>query len=207
MTMATHSRLAPAAQAGTTLIEVLVTVVILSFGLLGIAAFQAKAQVGSMEAYQRAQAVILMEDMHARMTATPALATAYVTTGVGTGDAPANCSLEATRAARDKCEWSQALRGTAEQSGTSSVGAMTGARGCITQVVAPDNTAGACQQGIYIISVAWQGLHKTKAPSAARACGKDKYGDEGLRRVVSTRVAIAVPNCAMPAMSAFTPIP
>ena len=54
---------------GLTLIEVLVTLVILVFGLLGIAAFQAKAQVGSIEAYQRAQAVVLLQDMRARSEA------------------------------------------------------------------------------------------------------------------------------------------
>ena len=56
----------PCSERGVTLVEVLVTVVILAFGLLGIAAFQAKAQVGSIEAYQRAQAVVLLQDMRKR---------------------------------------------------------------------------------------------------------------------------------------------
>lgn len=195
----------PRRQAGTTLIEILVTVVILAFGLLGIAAFQAKAQVGSMEAYQRAQAVVLMEDMQARITATPNLAASYVTTGVGTGDLPANCNALTNRPDQDKCEWSQALRGTAEMKGTASVGAMLGARGCVTQVVAPNPTNNACQHGIYIVSVAWQGMHKTKAPPAGLTCGRNQYGDEQLRRVVSTRVSVAVPRCTTSPTSAFTP--
>jgi type IV pilus assembly protein PilV len=53
----------PSRQRGTSLVEVLVTVIVLAFGLLGIAALQAKAQVGNLEAYQRAQAVVLLQDM------------------------------------------------------------------------------------------------------------------------------------------------
>lgn len=197
----------PRHQAGSTLIEILVTVLILAFGLLGIAAFQAKAQVGSMEAYQRAQAVVLMEDMQARMNATPQLAADYVTAGVGTGDLPANCTALTARPARDLCEWSQALRGTAEVKGTANVGAMTGARGCITEIIARNDTNGACQQGVYRVSVAWQGMHKTKAPGAALTCGKDLYGAEENRRVISTRVAIGVPSCLLPVNSAHVPQP
>lgn len=206
MIMATFPLL-PRRQAGSTLIEILITVLILAFGLLGIAAFQAKAQVGSMEAYQRAQAVVLMEDMQARMNATPALAADYVTAGVGTGDLPADCTTLAARPARDLCEWSQALRGTAEMQGSANVGAMQGARGCITQITARNNTDGECQQGVYRVSVAWQGMHKTKAPAEGLTCGKDAYGSEEHRRVISTRVSIGVPSCLLPLNSAHVPTP
>ena len=47
-------------QRGVSLIEVLITMVVVAFGLLGLAAFQAKAQVGSIESYQRAQAAVLL---------------------------------------------------------------------------------------------------------------------------------------------------
>ena len=62
--------------AGLSLVEVLVTVVILAFGLLGIAALQAKVQVGSIEAYQRAQAIVLVDDMRARILGNSANAAA-----------------------------------------------------------------------------------------------------------------------------------
>jgi hypothetical protein len=43
--------------------------------------------------------------------------------------------------------------------------------------------------------VAWQGLHKTRAPSAT--CGAEQYGaDDAYRRAISTRVAIGIPTCA-----------
>jgi type IV pilus assembly protein PilV len=183
---------------GVSLVEVLVTVVILAFGLLGIAAFQAKAQVGSIEAYQRAQAVVLMQDMRARLTGNPDNAADYVTNApLGTNDAsPADCSTQTAGANRDKCEWSNALKGAAlteSVQANSKSTAVLGARGCIEQLQASDPTAGVCQPGIYRITVAWQGLHATVAP--ALACGQNAYGDDSNRRAVSVRVAIGLPHC------------
>jgi type IV pilus assembly protein PilV len=183
---------------GLTLIEVLVTLVILVFGLLGIAAFQAKAQVGSIEAYQRAQAVVLLQDMRARLASNPAHAADYVTaTPLGTGDTqPADCSGAATASANDLCEWSRSLKGAALAAGTtagSASSAVIGARGCIEELQAKDETSGICRPGIYRVTVAWQGLHPTKAP--ALACGKDQYGADTNRRAISVRVAIGVPRC------------
>jgi type IV pilus assembly protein PilV len=185
-------------QRGTTMIEVLVTVVILAFGLLGIAAFQAKAQAGSIEAYQRAQAVVLLEDLQARMAGNPENSADYVTaTPLGTGHAPGDCTLLAAGSARDKCEWSTALLGAAEVTGTVAseirVGAMLGARGCVTQIQARSTTPGACSPGIYQLTVAWQGLHATRAPTST--CGSGQYGNETLRRAIGVRVAAGVPHC------------
>jgi type IV pilus assembly protein PilV len=59
---------------GFTLIEVLVTLVILTFGLLGIAGLMAKGQRVSFEAYQRQQAVALATDMAERIRANHTLA-------------------------------------------------------------------------------------------------------------------------------------
>ena len=90
--------------------------------------------------------------------------------------------------ARDKCEWSTALLGSAELKGDDNqrVGGMIGARGCVTE----DDAA----NRIYTVSVAWQGLTATKAPDATLNCAKDLYGDEKLRRVVSIPVRIATLN-------------
>ncbi|HEU4372414.1 MAG TPA: prepilin-type N-terminal cleavage/methylation domain-containing protein [Telluria sp.] len=187
----------PRRQRGTSLLEVMITMVLVAFGLLGIAAFQSKAQVGSIEAYQRAQAVLLLEDLQSRMTGNAAQAEAYVTTTpLGTGDTgqPADCASAAAGSARDLCEWSGALKGAAEVLATNKVGAMTGARGCITQVQAKDETSGVCTPGIYQLTVAWQGMHATLAP--AQACGRNAYGtDDKLRRAISVRVAVGLPHC------------
>jgi type IV pilus assembly protein PilV len=186
----------PASQRGTTLIEVLVTVVVLAFGLLGIAAFQAKAQVGSIEAYQRAQAVVLLEDMQARMLGNGESIAQYVTTtALGSGNAEFGDCSGLARVERDKCEWSSALQGASERKGSEKLGAMKGARGCISELQARIDTAGLCQPGVYLLTLAWQGMHPTAAP--ALACGKNAYGPDTNRRAISVRVALGVPGCTL----------
>jgi len=181
-------------QRGITLIEVLITIVILAFGLLGIAVFQSKASVGSIESYQRAQAVILLDDMTARVQGNPENAAFYESTNIGTGDdQPADCSALGTGATRDVCEWSNLLKGAAETDSDTKVGAMIGARGCITLLQAADRSAGVCRPGIVQVAVAWQGLHATQAPSLD--CGQRQFGDESYRRLISAQVLIPLLDC------------
>ena len=185
----------PGRQRGVSLIEVLVTMVVLAFGLLGLAAFQTKAQVGSIESYQRAQAAVLLQDMQSRLTGNTVDAASYVTGGaLGTGDSlGTDCKLAAAGSARDKCEWSAALKGAAEKREGVLGGAMEGARGCVTQVQIQNTAAGVCRPAIYLVSVSWQGLHATRAP--LHACGKDLYGPDTNRRTISARVAVGLPAC------------
>jgi len=183
-------------QYGMTLIEVLVTIVILAFGLLGLAGLQSKYNIGMIEAYQRAQALVLLDSLAERIKSNQSNAASYVVAStLGTGDSYSeDCSGEAPGAARDLCEWSNALKGTNEETdGGGKVGAMIGARGCVTQVQAPNPTSGVCTPGIYQITVAWQGMHKTKAPTVA--CASGSYGDDTNRRAISTRVTVGLPTC------------
>jgi type IV pilus assembly protein PilV len=196
------------------MIEVLVTFVILVIGLLGLVGLQAKGQQAELESYQRGQALVLLQDIIDRMNANRLAAKnlAYVTTGltpayVGNGasgpTALSDCSA-LTGAPRDLCEWGNALIGASEitQSGTCStasgancVGAMIGARGCISYdatTEVPDTlnnpTPGT---GVLTVSVAWQGVSPTVAPPApvktpsALDCGKNTYPSEAQRRVVT----------------------
>ena len=55
-------------QGGTSLIEVLVTVVIVALGLMGAAGLQSRMQLSEVEAYQRTQALVLLNDMANRIT-------------------------------------------------------------------------------------------------------------------------------------------
>ena len=48
---------------GFSLIEVLVTLVLLAIGLIGLAGLQAKTSLAEMESYQRAQALIIAQDL------------------------------------------------------------------------------------------------------------------------------------------------
>ncbi|MFD2367789.1 prepilin-type N-terminal cleavage/methylation domain-containing protein [Pseudoduganella sp. GCM10020061] len=180
---------------GTSLIEVLVTLVIVAFGLLGVAAFQAKAQVGSVESYQRAQAIILLDDMTSRINVNSDAAADYVGTFGTADEQPADCSEADPGVDRDLCEWSAALKGAAEvdESGTQ-VGGMIGARGCIEQVTIANPAPGVCTPAVYRVTVAWQGLHETRAP--ALSCGRNAYGTDTFRRAISSRITVGLTTCS-----------
>lgn len=182
---------------GTSLIEALVTIVILAFGLLGVAGLQTKIGVAEMESYQRAQALLALAQMTESMSANPAQAAAYVSnTPLGTGDAqPAACTGIAPGPNRDLCEWSNTLKGNNETSAAgASTGAMSGGRGCVTQVQAPNPALGVCSAGVYQVSVAWQGMAPTAVP--ALACAAGLYGgNDAYRRVMAATVTVPTTSC------------
>jgi type IV pilus assembly protein PilV len=180
---------------GTSLIEVLVTVLILAFGLLGIAGLQSKNHLAQFESYQRSQALLVLSDMAERISANRAQAAAYVSAGaLGTADTqPASCTSISAGPNRDLCEWSNTLKGASESKSAANSGAMLGARGCITQLQAPDPTLGVCRPGIYRVAVAWQGMNATKAPTIA--CGQGSYGADTYRRVIAAQVYVGLPSC------------
>ena len=68
---------------GFTMIEVLVTIAILMIGLLGLAALQTNATVAELEAYQRSQALVLVQDMADRISANKANADSYKQIDIG----------------------------------------------------------------------------------------------------------------------------
>lgn len=168
---------------GVTMLEVLVTLLVLTFGLLGVAGMQAQMQLAEREAYQRAQAVALLQDMVDRISANRKNVASYVTAApLGTGSA-IDCTAPATVAARDQCEWHTTLLGAAEASGGTLLGAMTGARGCISNPVAT-------MPRQMIVAVAWQGLSATVVP-AATGCGAGEYGaDDRFRRAMIASLVI-----------------
>jgi type IV pilus assembly protein PilV len=164
--------------------------------LLGVASLQSKVGVAEMESYQRAQALLALSQMTERMSANTANAAAYVSNSIGTGDAqPTDCSGIAPGANRDVCEWSNTLKGTTESSAAgASTGGLTGGRGCVTQVQAPNPALGVCSAGIYQVSVAWQGM----APTAANlglACATGQYGNDAFRRVIAATVYVPTTSC------------
>lgn len=170
------------AQTGFTLIEALVTIVILAFGLVGLVGMQAKMQVAQTESYQRAQAILLLQDMTNRISANRTIAAQYVVSApLGTGDSqPSSCS-GLTGVPLDLCEWSQELKGAGEKQSANSVGAMIGARGCVDQISA--------NPPMYRVTVAWQGLSGLKAPSVA--CAQNLYGSDAMRRAIYGVVTVA----------------
>ncbi|WP_316157562.1 type IV pilus modification protein PilV [Cupriavidus sp. BIC8F] len=183
-------------QRGISLLEVLVAIVILTIGLLGLAGLLGKVYLAEVESYQRAQALLVLNEMTERISANRAQAASYVAANpIGTGDSqPASCVGIAVGPDRDLCEWSNTLKGAAEQKASANIGAMVGARGCITQVQAPDPTLGICTPGIYLVAVAWQGMHQTAAP--AITCGQGQFGtDDTRRRSIASQIFVGLPAC------------
>lgn len=177
--------------AGFSLIEILVTVLIMMFGILGLAGLQGAAINSESDAHQRAQALLLLQDMSDRINANRKNAAAYVTNptagvaaprGVGyNGSAEMDCS-GMTGADLDLCEWHNGLLGISQKRGTTAIGAMVGARGCVYQVSAAEPQE-------YVIAVAWKGLRQSAAPAVN--CGSGAYGDEAFRRAATLTLTIA----------------
>jgi type IV pilus assembly protein PilV len=204
---------------GFTLIEVLVTLVILTFGLLGIAGLMAKGQRASFEAFQRQQALSLANDMAERQRANRSQATVYrdgapVASPLGLnakysllGKSITDCGAPSTRcsaenlAAYDLAQWDGLLFGYTETAGATRVGSIVNALGCIEETA---NTIAVCPPApapaatLYTrtnrISVAWQGQEDTGVPTAPPStCGSGRYGaSDGRRRIVALDVLLQV---------------
>lgn len=190
--------------AGFTMLEVLISLLIAVFGLLGLIGLQTQAQVTEFESYQRAQALVLVNDMADRIAFNRATdangyvigwrcytystdAQRYLGTGNTVAAACADGSVTGdprTRADADLVAWNDLLQGASETvtaSGTR-VGGLLGARGCITRNAAT---------GVIRVSVAWQGMAPTVA--SADTCATTQYGaNDALRRVVFTEVVVPV---------------
>lgn len=175
-------------EAGFALLEAMITIVILAFGLLGIAGLQGKVQVTNTESYQRSQAILLAQDMANRISANRSNAGSYVTGAnsyIGTGDSQPSSCASLTGAQYDQCEWSSELKGATEKQGLSATGAMTGGRGCVEQIAAGSATSPA----IYRVTVAWQGMLALSTP--ALLCGENLYGNDAYRRAIASFVSVA----------------
>jgi type IV pilus assembly protein PilV len=177
------------AQSGVSLVEVLIAMVILAIGLLGLVGLQGRLHTTQVESYQRAQALMLLQDMANRMMLNRISAASYVTPNpLGAGAA---CPVpNATRIERDLKEWCEALQGAAESLGGAQVGALVGGRGCVEQVNADE----------YLVTVAWQGMGPIAAPPDSVTCGEGEYDsadddapcvNDLCRRVVTTVVRIS----------------
>lgn len=183
---------------GVSLIEILVTLIIVAIGLLGLGATQATLQIADVEAYQRGQALVLANDMLDRINANRYAAPCYAITDAVAGTSflgsaagghhgvPA-CALgsataeQVAQANADLAEWNRLLQGAAESSTEGAdVGAMSGARGCVSFDGASST---------YTIIVSWQGRSETFVPVVA--CGNGLYGAETQRRAVWVTLRIA----------------
>jgi type IV pilus assembly protein PilV len=179
--------------AGFAMVEVMVTVVIVAFGLLGIAGLVSRSFVTEVEGTQRTQAMLLLQDMASRIEANRANIASYVTgdaaiTGYTGGTLTVCPALPL--ADRDRCEWGLLLAGANEQVDTRNAGVLVGARGCVYELDAFNR--------IYAVAIAWQGMTRGPEPvvgtpaSRANECGRDMLGqaNENRRRVMSLPVRL-----------------
>lgn len=150
-----HSR-----QRGFSLLELLVTVVVFSVGLLAVAGLQTVSKQANFEAIQRTSASQiaygLLEDMRTNGDAVDIYIAAGELGNGSRGAEPApNClgaaeCNTAQKAAHDLWFWEQAIDGTLETSGGAGTGGLVLPALCITGPVG----GGA---GIYQVSIAWRG--------------------------------------------------
>lgn len=189
---------------GFALVESMVTVVVVAFGLMGVAGLVSRSFFTEAEAMQRSQAVMLLQDMATRIEGNRVNAAAYVTgdTGItgyvstttqsgGSGFSYVVCDPTAPVVDQDRCIWGQLLAGGNERIDNTNAGILVGAMGCVYEIDAFNR--------IYAVSIAWQGSSPGAAPMvdnnvAQTGCGRDQFGDERQRRVMSTLLRIGTLN-------------
>ena len=191
---------------GFALVESMVTVVVVAFGLLGVAGLVSRSFYSEVEAMQRAQASMLLQDMVTRIEGNRANAVAYVTgdagiTGYVATTTPLGttayelviCDPTAAVADRDRCVWGQLLAGGNERIDARNAGVLVGAMGCVYEMDAFNR--------IYAVTIAWQGASAGVAPIvdnnfAPTGCGRDQFGNENQRRLMTTLLRIGTLNPA-----------
>lgn len=185
------------------MLEVLIALFIVAVGVLGLAGLQVRATNAEFESYQRSQAIILLDDMVERIrtnrvnkgefkniTTNLTNGTPYLGTA-GSNNYALSCSPAANQSVSDLCAWQGLLQGSSESLGGNQVGAMIGARGCISYDSSTE-VAGVPDTGEFTVTVAWQGSVETVAPTAA--CANGEYGTEAKRRTVSMKFRLAKLN-------------
>lgn len=194
----------PCKAAGFSLIESMVTVVVVAFGLLGVSGLVSRSFVTEVDATQRAQASMLLQDMVTRIEGNRTNAAAYVTGDAGlTGYASTtsqsgttaytfvSCDPAAPLVDQDRCAWGQLLGGGNERIDNANAGVLVGAIGCVYELDTFNR--------IYAVSIAWQGATPGAAPMADNSfapngCGRDQFGNENQRRLVTTLLRIGTLN-------------
>jgi type IV pilus assembly protein PilV len=178
-------------QRGFTLIEVMVSVLVVSVSVLGTAGLQISAKRAGHEAAQRTSGASLAQDMLERMRANPQALSGYVTTGIGggtiTSEPSPGCTNNTTDictpaqlAAHDMWDWEQALDGAAETrvvgGSTVTVGGLLNPTGCVS-----------LSSGEVTITIAWEG-YQSLSNTGTDSCGSGlgKYGTDDAKRQVLT---------------------
>jgi len=183
-------------QSGFSLLELLVSLVIFSIGLLGIAGLQVVSKQSNYESQQRTiasqVAYALLEDMR---TNGPGISIYRAVADLGGGtlsglpvvncrDPDTPCSA-AQKAVHDLRHWEQVIDGVQE------MGAEGASGGVVSPTICIDGPAGGVA-GVYAISIAWRGAALMSNPDTSQ-CGalSGKYGaGDAYRRVLQVATFI-----------------
>ncbi|OSZ66026.1 type IV pilus modification protein PilV [Hydrogenophaga sp. IBVHS2] len=185
------------AQRGFALIEVMVTVLVITFGLISLAGLQLATKRGGNTSYQRTLALTIANEMLERINLNASVAASYNTglnTGLGRGSLGAigkDCTLSAGActpaelAAWDLWNWERRLDGAGIlDAAANDASGLLEARGCV--VFTPDGAASPNSGQVRVI-VSWRSLTDTTdaATTAALTCGAVATGtDAGRQQVV-----------------------
>lgn len=163
-------------QQGVSLIEVMISAVVVSIGLLGVFQLHLVAKRGSYESFQYTQAHALATDIVERMRANPSQLSAYASRDYGVGDyaTPAksctNLTIEAGGCAAaemvqwDQHLWHQMLTGGDEIMAGRAIGAASDILGCVT-----------VSDAAVEVVVTWRGMDETvdgAVGGTAAQCGQ-----------------------------------
>lgn len=190
------------------MMEILVTILIVSLGLLGIAALFARSHKIADESYARHEALAIARQLGERIAANRTEALKYTTSGyVGTTlskitDNISDCIVDetcacltgsctsATIAAHDLAEFKRQVQGAAKQSNSAGISVLTAARGCV-EFLGDATLATPTNPPRFRVTVAWQGREASVSQIAmtpANTCASGLYGSEQLRRLVAIEV-------------------
>ncbi len=179
-----------ASQRGFSLIELLISLIVFSVGLLAVAGLQTISKQANFEALQRTSASQvafgLLEDMRVNGDAVNIYLGAGEIGGGSRGGEPApNCAGSAVcnsaqKAAHDLWFWEQVLDGNFEMNGN------VGAGGLVLPTLCVGGPAAGAVAGVYTITIAWRGSASMSNGNAS-ACGSagGNYGDgNAFRRIM-----------------------
>lgn len=182
---------------GFTLVEVMVSVLIFSIGLIGVARLQVVAKQSNYDAVQRVTATSIAQDLISRMRANSSALSTYVENDgalqINYDDANAEptcnagtCSDEQL-AAHDLWDIEQDMIGMTEQDAADNpLGGLTMPTLCISAVDADGNVLDDGDSGIYTVAISWRGKAALTNPTRS-TCGQGTglYGtDNEYRRLL-----------------------
>lgn len=169
-------------QTGAGLIEVAISLLLLSIGALGLANMQIGAKRLGFEALQRSEAAALATDLLERMRGNRPGLNSYRSSGFGGGTgvqlpAPArNCDNQSCTAAElgdwDLWQWEAALNGNTTRDATGiPVGGLVKPVACV-QV----------NNRLVSLEIAWEGFQSLSSGTVVSNCGQGRYGPNNARR-------------------------